>query len=54
MFRRFRSGSFVFLALFITAPIHAAPFDYRLYISILHRFAKPGIVIDGIRVTAVD
>ncbi|MDH4268522.1 MAG: DUF547 domain-containing protein [Deltaproteobacteria bacterium] len=54
MFEKLGYGSFVFLALFIAAPIHAAPFDYRPYISILHRLAKPGIVIDGIRVTAVD
>jgi hypothetical protein len=47
-------GSFVFLTLFIAAPIHAAPFDYQPYESILHRFAKPGVVIDGIGVTAVD
>jgi len=47
-------GSFVFLTLFIAAPIHAAPFDYRPYESILHRLAKPGVVIDGIQITAVD
>jgi hypothetical protein len=54
MFRRLRCGSFGLLILFITVPIHAAPFDYRPHESILHRFAKPGVVIDGKDVTAVD
>lgn len=54
MFKIFRYWSFVFLTLFIAAPIQAAPFDYRPYESILHRLAKPGAIIDGINVTAVD
>ncbi len=33
---------------------HASAFDYRHYESILHRYLKPGAVIDGIRVSAVD
>lgn len=54
MFGRFFCGSFVYLTLFIASPIQAAPFDYRPYESILHRFVKTGVAIDGINVTAVD
>ena len=32
----------------------ASTFDYRNYELILHRYLKPGAVIDGIRVSAVD
>ena len=42
------------VTLFLAAPTQAAPFDYRPYESILHRFAKTGVAIEGIDVTAVD
>ncbi len=58
MFKRFiyvgLALLFSFLALLISSRIDAASFDYRNYESILHHHLKPGVVIDGIRVTAVD
>ena len=33
---------------------HTSSFDYRHYESILNHYLKPGAVIDGIRVSAVD
>lgn len=33
---------------------HASAFDYRHCESILHRFLKPGAIIDGVRVSAID
>jgi len=33
---------------------HASAFDYRHFESILHRFLKPGAIIDGVRVSAID
>jgi len=33
---------------------HASTFDYRHYESILHRFLKPGAIIDGVRDSAID
>lgn len=42
------------LILLISNSVHAASFDYRHYKSILNRYLKPDVSIEGIRVTAVD
>lgn len=45
------------LAMFHLSPSpagHASTFDYRHYESILDRFLKPDIIIDGVRVSAID
>ncbi len=44
----------VFIMLSFSAPVIAAGFDYSRYEELLKRYTKPGVSIDGIRVTAVD
>ena len=43
-----------FLALFFSATVQSASFDYSRYEALLNRYTKPGVSIDGVRVTAVD
>jgi uncharacterized protein DUF547 len=43
-----------FLVLFVSIPVQAATFDYSRYEALLTHYTKPGVSIDGVRVTAVD
>jgi len=43
-----------FLVLSVSATVQAAGFDYSRYEALLNRYTKPGVSIDGVRVTAVD
>jgi len=43
-----------FFVLFISMTVQAASFDYSHYETLLNRYTKPGVSIDGVRVTAVD
>ncbi len=43
-----------FLVLPVSATVQAAGFDYSRYEALLNRYTKPGVSIDGVRVTAVD
>ncbi len=42
------------LVLSISMTVQAAGFDYSHYGTLLNHYAKPGVSIDGVRVTAVD
>ncbi len=43
-----------FLVLFVSITVQAAGFDNSHYEALLKRYTKPGVSIDGVRVTAVD
>jgi len=43
-----------FLVLSVSATVQAASLDYSRYEALLNRYTKPGVSIDGVRVTAVD
>ncbi len=43
-----------FLVLFVSMLVQAASFDDSHYEALLNRYTKPGVSIDGVRVTAVD
>lgn len=44
----------LFLSVFVSFTVQGANFDYKHYESILNRYVKPGVSIDGVLVTAVD
>ncbi len=43
-----------FLVLFVSITVQAGGFDDSHYETLLKRYTKPGVSIDGVRVTAVD
>ncbi len=45
---------YAFLILSFSTPVTAAGSDYSRYEALLNRYTKPGVSIDGVRVTAVD
>jgi len=52
---KYRNLAFFLLSLiFVSATIQGADFDYKHYESILNRYVKPNVSIDGVMVAAVD
>ena len=54
MFNRSVAFFLLSLSVFVSSAVQSAGFDNKHYESILNRYVKPNVSIDGIQITAVD